>query len=96
MREYLSVMTPEEVTERLNKGEMVYYTDSKGIEHSYKFINGICVRFTDDEVDGYGRSIYSTGDCYFESFNKDTTSDPTEEKLKKCLSIIIKALKEGL
>lgn len=66
-REYLSDLEPEEVTERLNKGEEVYYTDSKGGHHSYKYINGICVRYTDDEVDGYGRSIYSTGECYFET-----------------------------
>lgn len=65
-REYLSDLEPEEVTERLNKGEDVYYKDSKGVYHSYKFINGICVRYTDGEVDGYGRSIYSTGECYFE------------------------------
>lgn len=66
-REYLSDLEPEEVTERLNKGEEVFYTDSKGEHHSYKYINGICVRYTDGEVDGYGRSIYSTGECYFES-----------------------------
>lgn len=65
-REYLSDLEPEEVTERLNKGEEVYYTDTKGAHHSYKFINGVCVRYTDGEVDGYGRSIYSTGECYFE------------------------------
>jgi len=65
-REYLSDLEPEEVTERLNKGEEVFYTDTKGAHHSYKFINGICVRYTDGEVDGYGRSIYSTGECYFE------------------------------
>lgn len=66
-REYLKDLEPEEVTERLNKGEEVFYTDTKGAHHSYKFINGICVRYTDGEVDGYGRSIYSTGECYFES-----------------------------
>lgn len=66
-KEYLKDLDPEEVTERLNKGEEVYYKDSKGERHSYKFINGICVRYTDGEVDGYGRSIYSTGECYFES-----------------------------
>ena len=65
-REYLSDLEPEEVTERLNKGEEVYYTDSKGVHHFYKYIKGICVRYTDGEVDGYGRSIYSTGECYFE------------------------------
>lgn len=65
-RVYLSDLEPEEVTERLNKGEEVFYTDTKGAHHSYKFINGICVRYTDGEVDGYGRSIYSTGECYFE------------------------------
>lgn len=63
---YLSDLEPEEVVERLNKGEMVYYEDSKGLHHSYKYIDGICVRYTDGEVDGYGRSIYSTGECYFE------------------------------
>lgn len=65
-REYLKDLEPEEVTERLNKGEEVYYEDSKGVHHSYKYINGICVRYTDGEVDGYGRSIYSTGECYFD------------------------------
>lgn len=63
---YLSDLEPEEVTERLNKGEIVYYVDSKGNWHEFKYINGICVRYTDGEVDGYGRSIYSTGEAFFE------------------------------
>lgn len=75
-REYLSDLEPEEVTERLNKGEEVYYTDSKGGHHFYKYINGICVRYTDGEVDGYGRSIYSTGECYFEGKDKEITLWP--------------------
>lgn len=75
-RVYLSDLEPEEVTERLNKGEKVYYTDSKGGHHSYKYINGICVRYTDGEVDGYGRSIYSTGECYFEDGTKGIKLEP--------------------
>ena len=76
-REYLKDLEPEEVTERLNKGEEVYYEDSKGVHHSYKYINGICVRYTDGEVDGYGRSIYSTGECYFED-TKDIKLEPNK------------------
>ena len=96
-RVYLSDLEPEEVTERLNKGEEVFYTDTKGGHHSYKYINGICVRYTDGEVDGYGRSIYSTGECYFNDEEPHyPTIDPETEKLDKYLKIIIKALKEGL
>lgn len=76
MRKYLSDLEPEEVTERLNKGEVVYYTDTKGGHHTYKYINGICVRYTDGEVDGYGRSIYSTGECYFEDKDKGISLSP--------------------
>ena len=75
-RIYLSDLEPEEVTERLNKGEEVYYKDSKGAYHSYKYINGICVRYTDGEVDGYGRSIYSTGECYFEDGTEGIKLEP--------------------
>lgn len=96
MREYLSDLDTKEVTERLNKGEVVYYTDSKGDFHIYRFINGICVRYTDGKVDGYGRSIYSTGDCYFDTdVCQESSEDPAEKKLKKYLSIVIKALKEA-
>lgn len=96
MREYLSDLDPKEVTERLNKGEEVYYTDSKGWHHSYKFINGICVRYTDGEVDGYGRSIYSTGEAFFDVSDEEPVKDPDTEKFDKYLKLVIKALKEGL
>lgn len=75
-RVYLSDLEPEEVTERLNNGEEVYYTDTKGEHHFYKYINGICVRYTDGEVDGYGRSIYSTGECYFEDKDEEIILRP--------------------
>lgn len=95
MKEFLSDLTPEEVTERLNRGEIVYYEDSKGDFHTYKFINGICVRYTNGEVDGYGRSIYSTCGAYFKSDEKEKEYiSPEGEKLKEYLKIIVKALKE--
>lgn len=96
MREYLKDLDPEEVIDRLNKGELVHYVDSKGNWHEFKYINGICVRYTDGEVDGYGRSIYSTGEAYFEDSDEEPVKDPDTEKLDKYLKIIIKALKEGL
>lgn len=95
MRQYLKDLTPEEVTERLNKGEVVNYQDSRGDWHTYKYINGICVRWTDGEVDGYGRSIYSTGEAFFDvSDEVYEVADPEEEKLKRYLTIIVKAMKE--
>lgn len=95
MKEFLEDLTPEEVTERLNRGEEVYYEDSKGDFHTYKFINGICVRYTNGEVDGYGRSIYSTCGAYFNSDEKEREPiSPEGEKLKEYLKIIVKALKE--
>ena len=96
MKEFLENLTPEEVTERLNRGEIVYYEDSKGDFHTYRFINGICVRFdSDGEPDGYGRSIYSTCGAYFNSDEKEREPiSPEGEKLKEYLRIIVKALKE--
>lgn len=96
MKEFLADLTPEEVTERLSKGERVYYEDSKGNFYSYRFINGICVRFdSDGEPDGYGRSIYSTCGAYFNSDVKEEEHiSPEGEKLKEYLKIIVKALKE--
>lgn len=95
MKEFLEDLTPEEVTERLNRGEIVYYEDSKGDFHTYRFINGICVRYTNGEVDGYGRSIYSTCGAYFNSDEKEREPiSPEGEKLKEYLKIIVKALKE--
>lgn len=95
MKEFLEDLTPEEVTERLNRGEIVYYEDSKGDFHTYRFINGICVRYTNGEVDGYGRSIYSTCGAYFNSDVREKEPiSPEGEKLKEYLKIIVKALKE--
>lgn len=96
MREYLSDLEPEEVTERLNRGETVHYVDSKGNWHEFKYINGICVRYTDGVIDGYGRSIYSTGEAFFDVSDEEPVKDPDTEKFDKYLKIIIKALKEGL
>ena len=68
MRKYLKDLDPEEVIDRLNNGERVYYKDSKGNEYSYKVYKGMTIRYNEDgEVDGYNRSIYSTGEAYFET-----------------------------
>ena len=68
MREYLKDLDPEEVIDRLNNGERVYYKDSKGNKYSYKVYKGMTIRYNEDgEVDGYNRSIYSTGEAYFET-----------------------------
>ena len=68
MREYLKDLDPEEVIDRMNNGERVYYKDSKGNEYSYKVYKGMTIRYNEDgEVDGYNRSIYSTGEAYFET-----------------------------
>lgn len=67
MREYLKNLEPEEVIDRLNNGERVYYEDSKGNKYSYKVYKGMTIRYNEGgEVDGYNRSIYSTGEEYFE------------------------------
>lgn len=107
MREYLSDLEPEEVIDRLNNGERVYYIDSKGNKYFYKVYKGMTIRYNEDgEVDGYNRSIYSTGEAFFEVFNEatpftnafdeDQIKDPDTEKFDKYLKLIIKALKEGL
>lgn len=71
MRQYLKDLEPEEVIDRLNNGESVYYEDSRGNQYSYKVYKGMTIRYNEDgEVDGYNRSIYSTGEAYFEI--KDT------------------------
>ena len=68
MRQYLKDLEPEEVIDRLNKGERVYYIDTRGKKFSYKVYKGMTIRYDEDgEVDGYGRSIYSTGEAYFET-----------------------------
>ena len=68
MRQYLKDLEPEEVIDRLNNGERVYYTDSRGKKYSYKVYKGMTIRYNEDgEVDGYNRSIYSTGEAYFET-----------------------------
>jgi len=67
MRQYLKDLEPEEVIDRLNRGERVYYIDTRDKKFSYKVYKGMTIRYDEDgEVDGYGRSIYSTGECYFE------------------------------
>lgn len=66
MRQYLKDLEPEEVIDRLNNGERVYYEDSRGNKYSYKVYKGMTIRYNEDgEVDGYNRSIYSTGEAYF-------------------------------
>lgn len=66
-REYLKDLEPEEVIDRLNNGERVYYEDTRGNKYSYKVYKGMTIRYNaDGEVDGYNRSIYSTGEAYFE------------------------------
>ena len=68
MREYLKSLEPEEVIDRLNNGERVYYEDTRGKKYSYKVYKGMTIRYNEDgEVDGYNRSIYSTGEAYFET-----------------------------
>jgi len=68
MRQYLKDLEPEEVIDRLNNGERVYYEDSRGNKYSYKVYKGMTIRYNEDgEVDGYNRSIYSTGEAYFET-----------------------------
>ena len=95
-RQYLNELTPEEVTDRLNKGERVYYEDTKGNKYSYQYINGICVRFDEcGDVDGYGRSIYSTGEAYFDSY-EEVCYETEDDKLKKYIKLVVEALKEGL
>ena len=67
MRQYLKDLEPEEVIDRLNNGERVYYEDSRGNKYSYKVYKGMTIRYNEDgEVDGYNRSIYSTGEAYFD------------------------------
>lgn len=67
MKQYLQYLEPEEVVDRMNKGERVYYEDSRGKKFSYRIYKGITIRYNEDgEVDGYNRSIYSTGEAYFD------------------------------
>ena len=95
MRFYLKDMEPTEVIDRLHAGQIVYYTDTKGNRFQYQMHRGVLWRYNRDthEVDGYNRSIYSTGEAYFES-DEDYTFDSSEEKFKKYLGIVVKALKE--
>lgn len=77
MREYLKDLNPEKVIDRLNNGERVYYKDSKGNVYSYKVYKGMTIRYNEDgEVDGYNRSIYSTGEAYFETEDEWITLKP--------------------
>lgn len=67
-RVYLKDLEPAEVIDRLHEGQIVYYTDTKGKKFQYQMYRGVLWRYNRDthEVDGYNRSIYSTGECYFE------------------------------
>ena len=69
MKEYLKDMQPAEVIDRLHEGQIVYYIDTRGKRFQYQMHRGVLWRYNRDthEVDGYNRSIYSTGECYFET-----------------------------
>ena len=66
---YLKDLEPAEVIDRLHEGQIVYYTDTKGKRFQYQMYRGVLWRYNRDthEVDGYNRSIYSTGEAYFET-----------------------------
>lgn len=69
MKQYLKDMKPTEVIDKLHAGNLVYYTDTKGKRFIYAMYRGVLWRLNRDtkEVDGYNRSIYSTGEAYFMS-----------------------------
>lgn len=77
-RVYLKDLEPAEVIDRLHEGQIVYYTDTKGKRFQYQMYRGVLWRYNRDthEVDGYNRSIYSTGECYFEEGTKCIKLEP--------------------
>lgn len=80
MRRYLKDLEPSEVIDRLNKGDLVYYTDTRGKRFVYAMYKGVLWRRNREtgEVDGYNRSIYSTGEAYFETKEEKITLSPGE------------------
>ena len=96
MREYLKDLEPEEVIDRLNNGERVYYKDSKGNEYSYKVYKGMTIRYNKDgEVDGYNRSIYSTGEAYFETEDEWISLSPNRRYKTRDGRVAITTIKDG-
>lgn len=69
MKQYLEDLTPQEVIDRMTKGEQVHYTDSKGNDYLYVLYKGVTIRIdkSTGKCDGFNRSIYSTCGAYFET-----------------------------
>lgn len=78
MKQYLEDLTPQEVIDRMTKGEQVHYTDSKGNDYLYILYKGVTIRIdkSTGKCDGFNRSIYSTCGAYFET--KELTLIPGE------------------
>lgn len=89
-RVYLKDLQPAEVIDRLHEGQIVYYTDTRGKKFQYQMHRGVLWRYNRDtqEVDGYNRSIYSTGEAYFETEEEITLRPGRRYKTRNgCIAV---------
>lgn len=61
---YLENLSPEEVTKKINNGEIVYNNDIDGVY--YKMINRIICRFDNDKITHFGYEFPNNDSYYFE------------------------------